>query len=314
MRRRLLVILLCSVVLFALGLGAAWRMGSELVAPRQRAVGAGPAIAEEVRFERYVGGEVVGWWIPGKPGGASGVVILLHPLHGDRRAMLGRAGFLARAGYDTLMIDLQAHGENVGEAITAGWRARHDVVAAVHYAETRTRGPIGVIGWSLGGAATLLAHGNALPNGGYTAALKSPYDSNYDGLPLSRNTLDAVVLESVYPTLDEAIENRIRMRLGPLAPALTPLLTAQLPLRMEIFAGDVRPIDHFVGLHCPVLVLGGTTDTHTTEAETRRMFAAAREPKQLLLFEGAEHTDLHAFAPETYEHEVLAFLAEAFAE
>ena len=322
---------------FVLGLAGVWRVGSAITAPHQREVGTGPTRAEDVHIASASGATLAGWWLPGRADRAEGKVVLLHPLGGDRRAMLGRAAFLSRAGYDTLLVDLQGHGESIGEAVTAGWHERLDAAAAIDFAKARTpAAKLAVIGWSLGGAATLLAHGESsielAPDGGAGtdgantegAGTDRPNAdaANAEALPplaphpteLPPGTLDAVVLESVYPVLDEAIENRIRMRLGPLAPVLTPLLTAQLPLRLDITADDVRPIDHVALLGCPVLVVSGTADTHTTEAETRTLFDAASEPKQLLLFEGADHTDLHAFDPETYEREVLAFLAGAFAD
>lgn len=270
----------------------AWWLGGRLVAPALRVVGAPPAglAGEAVTISSASGATLRGWWLPVED--ARGTVVLLHPLHGDRRAMLGRARFLVRAGYAALLVDLQAHGESAADAITAGWLERHDAAAAIDYAKARTpAAPLAVIGWSLGGAATLLAHTDSLASG----------------------TLDALVLESVYPTITEAIHNRIAIRLGPLAWPLTPLLTAQLPLRLDCSAADLRPIDHIATVGCPVLVLAGAADQHTPPAETQRLFAAAAEPKHLALFEGAAHIDLHGHDRERYERDVLAFLAQALA-
>jgi fermentation-respiration switch protein FrsA (DUF1100 family) len=47
---------------------------------------------------------------------------------------------------------------------------------------------------------------------------------------------------------------------------------------------------------------------HTSVAETKRIFAAASEPKGLWLVEGAAHEDLHAFNPQAYEFRVSDFL------
>jgi fermentation-respiration switch protein FrsA (DUF1100 family) len=57
-----------------------------------------------------------------------------------------------------------------------------------------------------------------------------------------------------------------------------------------------------------VLIASGMDDLHTTAAETRRLFAAASEPKQLWLVDHAAHVDLHAFDPPAYETKVSAFL------
>ena len=141
---------------------------------------------------------------------------------------------------------------------------------------------IAIVGWSLGGAATLLA---------------SPLD------------IDALVLESVYPTISEAVHNRISMRLGPLSYVLSPILVWELQIRSGITPSELCPIDHIADVDCPVLIASGDADQHTTFAEAQRMFDTAREPKQLVVFQGATHTDLLEFNRKQYEDEVLPFLA-----
>ena len=143
---------------------------------------------------------------------------------------------------------------------------------------------IGVIGSSLGGAALLLAQ------------LLRP--------------ADAAVLEAVFPSIEAAVDNRVRVRIGPLARLATPLLLWQLPWRLGIEPAQLRPVDRMARLAAPVLVVGGMLDRHTPPAETRQLFDAANEPKTLWLVEGAAHEDLHAFAPRTYEAQVFGFLAQ----
>jgi hypothetical protein len=131
----------------------------------------------------------------------------------------------------------------VGEAITFGWRERFDVLAAVQYLKARMPGqPVAVVAVSLGGAATLLA---------------TP--------PLE---VQAAVLEAVYPSIDRAIVNRLRIRIGPFAPALAPLLLVQLRPRLGVAAVDLRPVEHIARLGCPVLVVGGTPTSLPVCADT----------------------------------------------
>jgi fermentation-respiration switch protein FrsA (DUF1100 family) len=201
--------------------------------------------------------------------------------------MVRRAEFLRQAGYSTLLIDLQATGESEGEAITFGWRERFDVLAAVQYLHTRMPSrPVGVVGVSLGGAATLFA----------TPPLRT----------------EAAVLEAVYPSIDRAIVNRLEMRLGPLGRLAAPLLLLQLRPRLGVGAADLKPIDHIAQLACPLLVIGGTADRHTTLDDTRLLFAAAREPRELWLIQGAAHVDFLEFAGDVYRLRILAFFDHAF--
>jgi fermentation-respiration switch protein FrsA (DUF1100 family) len=112
----------------------------------------------------------------------------------------------------------------------------------------------------------------------------------------------------MYPTIEEAVENRLTRRLGPAGGALTPLLLAQLPLRLGVTADRLRPIAALPALGAPVLIASGTRDEHTTIAETERLFAAAVDPKELWRVEGAAHGDLHAYDARGYEARVLPFL------
>jgi len=156
MKRKRLVV--AGLGLLAVGLLGCWLVGTRLMEPANHPVGPAPTGlgAREVEIESGSGTTLAGWWMPLESGRAT--VVLLHPLHGDRRAMLGRARLLRAAGYELLLVDLQAHGESLGTHTTAGWLERLDVRAAVEFVRReRPQARIGIIGWSLGGAATVLA-------------------------------------------------------------------------------------------------------------------------------------------------------------
>lgn len=109
-------------------------------------------------------------------------------------------------------------------------------------------------------------------------------------------------------TIAEAVSDRLTRRLGPPGDLIAPLLLSQLPLQLGISPQQLRPVDRMAALRAPVLIASGTADQHTTLAETRRIYQAAGEPKQLWEVEGAAHVDLHRYAPKAYEAIVLAFL------
>ena len=103
-----------------------------------------------------------------------------------------------------------------------------DVRAAVNFAREHHPGePVALLGVSLGGAAALLA---------------SP-------LPI-----DALIVESAFPTISEAIHNRIPAALGPLrcVPAwllLAPVLALAVPLAAKVLDRFDRAKDFTVGYH-----------------------------------------------------------------
>ena len=274
------------VGLLLLGTTALYGIGWQLSRPVPIDIGPPPAElqAESVSFPSESGSVIRGWLSRGRP--HRGAVLLLPGIRSNRLSMVGRAKVLHAAGYSTLLIDFQATGESPGDVITFGWRERFDVLAAVQTIQRMLPGErIGVIGASLGGAATLLA----------APALN----------------VSGVVLEAVYPSFDVAVANRLRMRFGSLGSALSPLLLVQLRPRLGIGPSDLRPVDYIALLRCPVLIIGGAVDQHTTVDDTRRLYAAARDPKELWLIPDAAHVDYHRAGGANYTKRVLAFFEHA---
>jgi len=221
-----------------------------------------------------------GWLNQGKPG--KGVVLLAHSIRSNRVEMLSRARFLGERGYTTLMIDLYAHGETPGDKITFGLRESENISAAAKY--LRTKFPherIGALGTSLGGAAIILAK------------LNRPFD--------------AVILESMHGTLEEAINNRLKLYLGDYGSLLLPIVLYQFSFFIDTPISELNPISRIGNLNAPVLFISGTHDAHTTQPEVERMYAAAIKPKELWIVPGAQHFNMHGYAGKSYEEHVTDF-------
>lgn len=224
---------------------------------------------------------IKGWLVQGVRG--RGMILLVHSLRSNRVEMLSRARFLNEQGYGALLIDLQAHGETYGDEITFGSRESEDVEVAVAYLKNRFPGErLGAIGVSLGAAAIVLSR--------------------------MQPRLDAVVLESLHPTLHEAVENRLRLHLGKFGPILTPLLLWQISPRFGVSPEELDPIRYIGDLNAPVLMISGTDDRHTTVPETERLFDVARQPKELWIVPGGGHFNMHSYAGKEYENRVGGFL------
>lgn len=274
MRARLLIASAAGAVVLALA--ALIHLGSQLAQHSNRPVRMQGAPFEEVQFQGTHGSLL-------KAAGNERCALLMHPIRGDRRAMAARAIFLREAGITALAIDLHAHGETPGAYTTFGWRESDDARNGLAYLRTVQRcRQVVAIGHSLGGVAALVGQG-----------------------PIAA---DAFVLEEVFPTLEEAVANRLAMRFGQAGRWAAPLIYWQLPLRTGIALEQVRPIDAIRRLKAPVLVAGGMLDQHTPPHETRRMFDAAPGDKTLWLVEGAAHQDLHAYDPAQYQARLLQFL------
>jgi len=279
MRRALFALVVAALLGLVLVFGA----GEELSRPATRSIGQAPADlrAETVRLPLSPTESVSGWFARGEGRGA---VLLLHGIRADRTRMVDRARFLLAEGYSVLLIDLPSHGESSGKRITFGAHESAAVSASLRYlADELPEERIGVIGVSLGAASLVLSRPSPPPN--------------------------AVVLESMFPSIADAVANRLVIRFGPMGSVLAPLLLWQLPLRADVSAEDLRPVLALSSLGSPLLVASGTKDRHTPWAETERIFAAARQPKELWAVHGAAHVDLYAYGPAAYKARILTFLS-----
>jgi fermentation-respiration switch protein FrsA (DUF1100 family) len=78
--------------------------------------------------------------------------------------------------------------------------------------------------------------------------------------------------------------------------------------RLGVKADDISPVREIAKLPCPVLIIAGSNDTKTWAEDTRRLYEAAKSPKELWMIEGAGHQDLYEVTPTEYEKRVLGFL------
>ena len=276
MRRALAVGVGATLIVAALGV---WTVGGLLVAPAHRPVTAPPDLPVAPATIDSPNGALAAWAL--RADSARGTVVLMHGVRADRASQADRARLFHGAGYHVVAFDFQAHGESPGEALTFGFREAEDAVAAVAFARARFGGPVAVVGQSMGGAAALLAG--------------------------ERLGADALVVEAVYASIEDATRARLAMRLGRLGAWLTPLLTAHLEPRLGVSADRLRPAEAAAHVAAPLFVLVGSSDAHAPP-EAARAIAEAAPQAALWVVEGAVHQDLYRFAPDAYRQRVLGFL------
>jgi len=110
---------------------------------------------EEVPLRTADGLTLRGWWIPAP--GSERAVVILHGHGGSMDGDVHRAPMFHRAGYGVLLLDFRAHGRSPGRLATFGYRERWDVLAAVEFLKSRGVQRIGLLGFSYGGMASMLA-------------------------------------------------------------------------------------------------------------------------------------------------------------
>lgn len=263
-------------VILAAGLSAIYTHG--LLHPACAPAGDPPAGFESVRLPMQDGLALQGWWAAPH----NGAVILLLPGHGGSRAsLLEEARFLSAAGYGVLSADPRSC---AGEKSTIGWREAQDLRAMRDYALAQPGVDwLGVLGFSAGGAAAILAAAE-LPEIRAVIA-----EGNYANLAAE------ITFTPAFPLSMEWLIQRFTL----LAYAL----------QTGVWPGRVSPIEALPRV-CPrpVLLIHGQREIERSRGEQQ---AAAAPCAQLWVVPGAGHGEYPAAQPQLYRQTVLQFLEQA---
>lgn len=281
--RTLRIVFAALLVLIIAGIDMMGFVGKLLVLPAHKELDSLPVDVPTaaVSFASASGSQIRGWFMPGLP--HHGAVLLLHGVHANRLAMLPRARWLHDLGYSVLLIDFQAAGESHGKAVTFGYRESQDANAALDWLKLQVPGErVGIIATSMGGAAVLLAK------------------------PTMQ--ADAIVLEQVYPTIQDALRDRLSLHLGSAGPWLTQPFLITMHEMLGIDPQQLRPIDHIGTVTAPKLLIAGDADMHTRLNESYAMYVAAGANSSLWIVPGARHVDLYRYAGDEYRRRVGDFL------
>lgn len=221
-------------------------------------------------------------------------VVVLHGYRSDRSILYVRARFLARRGYNVMLLHFRGHGSSDASRISYGYHERRDVEAAFNFIRSLTPGlkvPIGINGISMGAAAATYAVG--------LGAIDPCW----------------MILESCYDNIRHALANRLALRVGH---SLTPWLAFPIEYVVEhlvrLRAEDLDPAKALEKCRCPVLIMAGDSERVLRLVEIEYLYGCIPHPKRLVLFPGADHQDLLLFDYRRYSRAVDAFLRETATE
>ena len=211
------------------------------------------------------------WFLKSETQPPTATVLYCHGNGGNLTNVAWIGEELPKAGFDVLLLDYRGYGRSDSEA-TDEWALNADGQAAYNY----LRGQKGVK------AEKLVVYGLSL---GSTVAIDVT----------SRNVCGALIVESGLSSASEMGEHSL------------PILPRWLHFLAKNKFESARKI---TTVHCPVLISHGTLDTTIPVAQGRKLFAAANEPKQLLIIEGGTH-NLAGEGGETYLSQIISFIHKA---
>ena len=231
-------------------------------------------------------GALPAWLVPGT---SSTWVIAVHGRGGSRTEALRVLPTLAAAGLPTLVVTYrndEGAPPSRDRRYHLGASEWHDVASAVEYALANGASDVIPYGWSMGGAAVMMA------------LRRSPL----------RSSVRAVVLDC--PALDWTATLRLNARRRNLPPPLGWAAMRLVEQRIGHRLADLNQVRHVGSLRVPAMVFLDGDDVVVDPGPTR-LFARLR-PDLVRLSEtrGGGHTRSWNVNPAGYEAELAGFLAE----
>ncbi len=244
---------------------------------------------EKIAFKTRDGLELKGWFIPSTTGDMR-TIVMCHGWGDNKGELLKQTYFLnENGGFNLMYFDFRSHGESEGEITTIGGLETIDFDAAVEW--LRKEKPefaksVGVFGLSMGAAVTVAS----LP--------KHP-------------DLKCAVVESPFSDYRTVIKrwgwNNMKVPYYPLV-ALTLFILRSRVKDPEI--DNFNPVESAPKISPrPLFVIGGEFDRLMTPEDVKKVFSAAREPKQLWMVPEAWHAKCREAAGMEYDTRVTGFFS-----
>jgi alpha-beta hydrolase superfamily lysophospholipase len=222
------------------------------------------------------------WYI--KADSAKGTVILFHGLNSNKGNVLGEAFAFNSFGYNTMLVDLRAHGNSEGIASTLGDKESEEVKLAYDYILKKGERNIVLWGMSLG------------------AVIITKAIWQYDLQPRK------IILEMPFDRLQDHIRARARISGFPGEP-FGFFVTFWTGTEKGYWGYSHKTSRYAKKISCPVLLQWGRNDEYVLKKETEKIFSAINSPKKKLeIYEGVGHASLLAGNELKWKQTVNGFL------
>jgi alpha-beta hydrolase superfamily lysophospholipase len=228
------------------------------------------------------GKKLEAWYM--KADSAKGTVILFHGLSSNKGNVLGEALEFNSFGYNTMLVDIRAHGNSEGIVNSIGYNESEEVKLAYDHVSKKGEKNIVLWGMSLG------------------AVIVTKAIWQYDLSPKK------IILEMPFDRLQDHLRARARISGFPGEP-FGFFVTFWTGLEQGYWGYGHKTSRYVKSINCPVLLQWGTSDDYVMKEEIERIFASISSPKKKLeIYAGAGHGPLVAGNRPQWDKSVTDFL------
>ncbi|MBV4459152.1 lysophospholipase [Pseudomonas sp. COR58] len=232
----------------------------------------------DLQPKRFRAGQSIhAWWWPAERANAP-AILYLHGVRWNLTGQLFRIEQLRAAGYSVLAIDYRGFGKSQGDLPSESSVYEDARVAWERFQQLQPDPDKRLIyGHSLGGAVAI------------DLAAELGRNAARDHTPLP---VRGLVIESTFTSL---------------ADVAAAVADTSLPVRW-LLSQKFDSIDKIADIHMPLLVVHGQADAFVPPRFSEQLFAAARQPKRLLLVPGGTHNNSMALGGQNYRKAIDALM------
>lgn len=213
-------------------------------------------------------------------------VILAHGYMGRSYEMVKYAKKFIEMGYNTLLVDLRAHGKSEGQYIGMGWKDRLDIIKWVErLCLDNPDYKIILYGVSMGAATMMMATGEKLPKNVKMCIEDCGYSS---------------------------VQTQFKMMLKTLKPCIADYLMTAASIVARHRAGysfkEASSIKQIRKANIPILFIHGDKDKFVPFEMLDELYEVANFPKEKLVIKNAGHVESSKINPELYWRTIKDFI------
>jgi uncharacterized protein len=217
-------------------------------------------------------------------------VILLHGISANKEQCLNKSIAVSYWGYNSIIIDLRAHGKSEGKYCTFGYKEKYDIINIIDFISKKYGNDtkFAIWGTSLGGAIALQA------------------------MAIDKR-ITCGIIESTFADLKEIVKDYARNMFYLKCDHIVEK-SLEKAANIACFNIDsLKPENSAKLITCPVLVIHGTNDARISINNGERIYANLNsEVKEFYPVKNADHLDVYKIGGEKYLNKIKTFLKNNF--